>query len=64
MNEKTKAVLNGFFTLSADEKKEFIAEIIKEKELIKKGSISLEEHASVHAINFGPRGQTCPCCNR
>ncbi len=64
MNDKTKAVVNGFFSLSEDEKNEFLTEIVKNKELINKGNFSLEEHANVHTINFGPRGQSCPCCNR
>lgn len=70
MNKKTAHVLQGFLSLSDEEKKEIIEQIEEYKKYpyLTKDSIekSLNENFGMesHSISLGPSPNSCPCCGK
>jgi hypothetical protein len=58
MNDKTRAVFNGYLRLSRAEKRELIEEIRKEIDNFQKGI------SEPPMISLGPIEGGCPCCGR
>lgn len=59
---RAKYVLNGYKTLSDDEKKWLIDSIVEYQEQLQKGII--KEGQLVPWINLGPLPGPCACCGR
>jgi hypothetical protein len=68
MNKKAAHVLQGFLSLSDDDKKEVIKQIEEykkypytTKEIIQK---SINESFESNSISLGPSPNSCPCCGK
>jgi 5-methylcytosine-specific restriction endonuclease McrA len=64
---RVERVLNGYFKLSEEERRQFESELQRYKatwDFTEKKRIEERTRDTVFRLDLGPLGENCPCCGR